>query len=123
MKDLDKKQMILNELKWMAIFFVAASVIIIFLPFPADLVLALMTFLLLSWYRRYQLSRKLGIKNPTSTIAGFEFKKIKELFKSNISVSNDDSQSKVKYYCMNCAYEHREIACPNCGSKMKRVGL
>jgi len=24
---------------------------------------------------------------------------------------------------MNCGYEHREIACPKCGSKMKRVGL
>lgn len=63
------------------------------------------------------------MKNPTSTIVGFEFKKIRELFKSNIPVSNDDSQTKVKYYCMNCVYEHREIACPNCGSKMKRVGL
>ncbi|MGB7662800.1 MAG: hypothetical protein WBL67_08700 [Nitrososphaeraceae archaeon] len=123
MKDLDKKQLILNELKWMAIYFVAASVIIILLPFPADLVLALMAFLVLDWYRRYLLSRKLGLKNPGSTITGFEFKKIRELFKSNISVSNDDSQIKVKYYCMNCGYEHREIACPNCGSKIKRAGL
>jgi hypothetical protein len=123
MKDLDKKQLILNELKWTTIYFVAASVIIIFLPFPADLVLALMAFLVLGWYRRYLLSRKLGMKNPGSTITGFEFKKIRELFKSNISVSNDDSQIKVKYYCMNCGYEHREIACPNCGSKIKRAGL
>ena|SRR5215510_2977612 len=123
MKDLDKKQLILNELKWTAIFFVAASAIIVLFPAPADLVLALMAFLVLGWYRRYLISRKLGIKNPTSTIVGFEFKKIRDLFKFNISVSNDDSQSKVKYYCMNCGYEHREIGCPNCGSKMKRVGL
>ena len=123
MKDLDKKQLILNELKWAAIYFVAASVIIILLPFPADLVLALMAFVVLCWFRRYLLSRKLGMKNPGSTMTGIEFKKIRELFKSNISVSNDDSQSKVKYYCMNCGYEHREIACPNCGSKIKRAGL
>ena len=123
MKDLDKKQLILNELKWTAIYFVAASVIIVLLPFPADLVLALMAFLVMGWYRRYLLSRKLGLKNPGSTITGFEFKKIRELFKSNISVSNDDSQIKVKYYCMNCGYEHRGIACPNCGSKIKRAGL
>jgi hypothetical protein len=123
MKDLDKKQLFLNELKWTAIYFVAASVIIILLPFPADLVLALMAFLVLGWYRRYLLSRKLGMKNPGNTIIGFEFKKIRELFKSNISVSNDDNQSKVKYYCMKCGYEHREIACPNCGSKVKRTGF
>ena len=88
-------------------------------PSQLDLVLALMAFLVLGWYRRYLLSRKLGLKNPGSTITGFEFKKIRELFKSNISVSNDDSQIKVRYDCMNCGYEHRGIACPNCGSKIK----
>jgi hypothetical protein len=123
MKDLEKKQLILNELKWTAIYLVTASVIIIFLPFPADLVLALITFLGLGWYRRYLLSRKLGIKNSTSTITGFEFKKFKELFKSNISDSTEYDQSKVKYYCMNCGYEHREIVCPKCSSKTNRVGL
>jgi rubrerythrin len=50
---------------------------------------------------------------------GFEFKKIEELYKSNISESIDYGQSKVKYYCMNCGYEHREIACPKCGSNEK----
>jgi hypothetical protein len=123
MKDFAKKQLILNELKWTATYFVAASVIIVLLPSPADLVLALIAFLVLGWYRRFLLSRKLGIKNPGSTITGFEFKNIRELFRSNVSASNDDSQSKVKYYCMNCGYEHREIACPKCGSKIKRAGL
>jgi DNA-directed RNA polymerase subunit RPC12/RpoP len=28
----------------------------------------------------------------------------------------------LNYYCMSCGKEHREIACPNCGSRMKRVG-
>jgi hypothetical protein len=31
-------------------------------------------------------------------------------------------QRPLKYYCMGCGKEHREISCPNCGSKMKRVG-
>jgi DNA-directed RNA polymerase subunit RPC12/RpoP len=26
----------------------------------------------------------------------------------------------LKYYCMNCGKEHYYIACPNCGSKMKK---
>jgi hypothetical protein len=96
---------------------------IIFLPFPIDLALALVAFLILSWYRRNLLLRKIGMRNPKSTVTGFEFKKIKELYKSNISRSKNYDQSQVKYYCMRCGNEHREIMCPKCGSKMKRVGL
>ena len=123
MKDFDRKQLCLLQLKWTAIYLAVAFIIMLFLPFPADLALALVAFLVLGWYRRYLLLRKLGMKNPTSTVTGFEFKKIKELYKSNISDSIDYGQSKVKYYCMKCGNEHREIACPKCGSKMKRVGL
>jgi predicted RNA-binding Zn-ribbon protein involved in translation (DUF1610 family) len=123
MKDFSRKQHVLDQLKWTAIYLAAAAVIIILLPFPADLALALVAFLVLGWYRRNLLLRKLGVKNPRSTVTGFEFKKIKELYKSNISDSIDHDQSQVRYYCMKCGNEHREIACPKCGSKMKRVGL
>jgi hypothetical protein len=95
----------------------------ILLPFPVDLALALVAFLGLSWYRRYLLLRKLGMKNSPRAGTGFEFKKIKELYESNISNSTEYDQSKVKYYCMNCGYQHREIVCPECGSKMNRAGL
>jgi hypothetical protein len=27
----------------------------------------------------------------------------------------------LKFYCMNCGYEHRKIACPKCGSKAVRA--
>jgi hypothetical protein len=123
LKDFDRKQFALNELKWTAIYLATASVMIIFLPFPIDLALALVAFLILSWYRRNLLLRKIGMRNPKSTVTGFEFKKIKELYKSNISRSKNYDQSQVKYYCMRCGNEHREIMCPKCGSKMKRVGL
>jgi hypothetical protein len=123
MKDFDKKQLALDQLKWMAIYLAVTFIIMLFLPFPADLALVLIAFLVLGWYRRLLFLRKAGLKNPTSAFTGFEFKKIKELYKSSIYDSIDGSQSKVKYYCMNCGYEHREIACPKCGSKMKRVGL
>lgn len=123
MKDFDRKQLALDQLKWMAIYLAVTFIIVLFLPFPADLALALIAFLVLGWYRRLLLLSKAGLKNPTNTFTGFEFKKIKELYKSNISDSIDYSQSKVKYYCMNCGYEHREIGCPKCGSKMKRAGL
>ena len=123
MKDFDRKQLVLDQLKWTAIYLAIAFIIVLFLPFPADLALALIAFLVIGWYRRLLLSRKLGIKDPTSTVTGFEFKRIKELYKSNISDSIDHDQSHVRYYCMKCGNEHREIACPKCGSKMKRAGL
>ena len=28
----------------------------------------------------------------------------------------------IKYYCMSCGNEHKETACPKCGSKMKKIG-
>jgi hypothetical protein len=91
MRDFDRKQLVLYQLKWTAIYLAIASVIIIFLPFPADLALALIAFLIIGWYRRYLFLRKLGMKNPTSTVTGFGFKKIKELYKScGFSEDGDD---------------------------------
>jgi rubrerythrin len=29
----------------------------------------------------------------------------------------------VEYYCMSCGTKHNKAACPNCGSRMKRVGF
>jgi len=110
----------------MTIYLAVAFVIMLFLPFPVDLVVALLAFLALSWYKRNLLIRKLGMENPRSRDIGFEFKKIKEFYKSifsNVSHSIDYGQRQVRYYCMKCGKEHREIECPKCGSKIKRVGL
>jgi hypothetical protein len=46
---------------------------------------------------------------------------IRDLFGPFSSAFNDQYRP-LKYYCMSCGKEHREIACPNCGSKMKRIG-
>jgi rRNA maturation endonuclease Nob1 len=47
---------------------------------------------------------------------------IKDVLNSMSSSMSANNQKLLKYYCMNCGKEHREIACPNCGSKTKRVG-
>jgi hypothetical protein len=48
---------------------------------------------------------------------------VKDMFSSLSSSTPDNNQYRpLKYYCMSCGKEHREIACPNCGSRMKRVG-
>jgi len=126
MKGSNYKQIALNELKWLTVYLAVSFVIMLLLPFPIDLAVALLAFLALGWYRRYLLLRKLGMKNPTSRVAGFELKRIKEFYKSifsNFSHSTDYGQIQVRYYCMKCGNEHRERACPKCGSNMKKIGL
>ncbi len=124
MKDFNYKHLALNELKWMTIYLAVAFVIMLFLPFPVDLAVALLAFLALSWYKRNLLIRKSGMENPRSRDIGLEFKK--EFYSQSFPMSLiqiDYGQSQVRYYCMKCGKEHREIACAKCGSKIKRVGL
>ena len=48
---------------------------------------------------------------------------VKDMFSSLSSSMPDNNQYRpAKHCCMGCGKEHREIACPNCGSRMKRVG-
>ena len=58
---------------------------------------------------------------------------IKGLYKSLTSFGNSSNNSNsgfgfgfghtpTKFYCMSCGHEHREYACPKCGSKAVRVG-
>jgi hypothetical protein len=123
MEDLNKKQLAIYQLKWAAI----TVVIMLFLPFPVDFIVALFAFLLLSWYRRNQLFRKLDVDHKRNSIgSSTDFMSIKDFFRSISSFkgspSTENDYGPVNYYCMNCGNEHREIACPICGSKMKRVG-
>jgi rRNA maturation endonuclease Nob1 len=46
--------------------------------------------------------------------------RIKDMLGSLSSPMSGNNQG-LKYYCMGCRKEHKEIACPNCGSKMKRA--
>ena len=81
------------------------------LPFPISIVGTLGAFLLLNFIRARRILKRAGVKD------------IKEFFKSlSASSSTYGGYSPIKYYCMSCSNEHKEIACPNCSSKMKRVG-
>jgi hypothetical protein len=123
MNDFDKKKLVLDQLKWLAVYMGIAFVIAILLPFPVDWVVAIPVFLLLSLYRRNLFYRKINMhfkaKSTTTNLKG-----IREFFKlvshNPLSQSHDGYRC-VKYFCMKCGNEHNEISCPKCGSKMKRV--
>ena len=44
------------------------------------------------------------------------------MFSSMPSSLTVGDSSSLKYSCMNCGIQHKDISCPNCGSKMKKVG-
>ncbi|MGH9982858.1 MAG: zinc ribbon domain-containing protein [Nitrososphaeraceae archaeon] len=124
MNAFDKGKLVLNQLKWLAVYIGSAFVISILFPFPIDWFVAIPVFLLISLCRRGLFLKKLGIKDRGKPI-NISFTVIKNFFKpisANSLSSTTYSSGQVKYYCMSCGNEHREIACPKCGSKMKRVG-
>ena len=86
------------------------AAITLILPFPVSLLVVLGAFVLLNFIRTRRMLKKAGVD-------------VKGLFRSLSSASMNSGQyNPIKYYCMGCGKEHREIACPNCGSKMKKVG-
>jgi hypothetical protein len=105
------KQFLLSQLKWMGIYVGIGFVISLVLPFPISLVGALGAFLFLNFIRTRRILKRSGID-------------MKGLFRSFSSASSSSmyGYSPLKYYCMSCGKEHKEIACPHCGSKMKSVG-
>lgn len=108
----DVKRFIIHRLKWLLIFMGMGTIIVFLLPFPFDLIAIGGLFVLLAYLRSKSEMKRFG------GMGG-----IRGLFGSlSPSTSGNQDDRPLKYYCMNCGREHNEIACPNCGSKMKRVG-
>ena len=112
----------MRQIKWLAIFMVVGFAIIWLFTFPIDLVLLIVLFVLMSIYNRRNMLRRLGIleTDHVKGVKGF----FKSLFQAppSSSIFGGSSSSQIKYFCMSCGNEHKEISCPKCGSKMKRVG-
>ena len=110
----DNRHFLIYTLKWMSIYIAIGFISALLLPFPVSLVAAIGGFMLVNFLRTRLMMKKMGIS-------------MKGLFGSLRSSSDTSSPSMsgynpIRYYCMSCGNEHREIACPKCGSKMKRVG-
>ena len=102
----------LRQLTWLGIYTGIGLAIVFLLPSPIDYILLFGVMIAMNILRRRWLMKKhLGKSNMSG---------ISDSFPSSMSGNN---QSRLlKYYCMGCGKEHGEIACPNCGSKMKSVG-
>jgi hypothetical protein len=109
--DDNTKRFIFDRLKWLGIYIGISFLVLFLLPFPYDLISIIGLFILITYLRVRSLRKKYR-----GTGVG-----IKDMF-SSLQPSMSSNNKGLKYYCMNCGKEHSEIACPNCGSKMKRVG-
>ncbi len=117
----DNKRLLLHQIKWLAVFMAIGFAIIWLFTFPIDLVLLIILFVLMSGFNRRNMLKRLGLLE-TSHVKG-----VKGFFKSLFQTPSSSSifggsSSQIRYFCMSCGNEHKEISCPKCGSKMKRIG-
>ena len=119
----DNKRLLLHQIKWLAVFMAIGFAIIWLFTFPTDLILLIVLFVLMSVYNRRLMLKRLGLLE-TKDIKGVEgfFKSLFQSPTSSSMFGARSSSSQVKYFCMSCGNEHKEISCPKCGSKMKRTG-
>lgn len=97
------KQFFSNSLKWVFVYLGISLTISFLVPFPASLVIIIITVFAISFMRRKLIMKNTGIN-------------IKGIFSSTSSKPYEYSQ------CISCGYQHKQISCPKCGSKMKRIG-
>lgn len=111
--DDDTKLFFIRRIKWIVLYLGISLILVLILPAPYDLVSVFGLYILVN------LLRFRGIIKGYRGTGG-----IKDLFgllfpSACVTIPNE---SQLKYYCMNCGKEHREIKCTNCGSKIKRIG-
>ena len=106
------KQFLINQLIVMAISFGISIAISMIIPFPICLAVIIGVFILLNLYMRNRMMRKMGMGTGGGGI-------FNSMSRSMAGANN----SSLKYYCMSCGTEHKQAACPNCGSRMKKVGF
>ena len=107
----NNKQFLINQIMWLGISLGISIAISLLLPFPISLVTTIGVFILISFYVRKRTMQRAGMGGGRVGMFG------------SMSPSSMFGDSSLKYYCMSCGTQHKQAACPKCGSKMKKVGF
>jgi hypothetical protein len=102
-------------LTWMGISLAISVAVSFIFPFPWSLAIAIGIFLLLDFYLIRKVSRKMRDGYSENSV----FDSLSSLFNSGGGMANNGS---LKYYCISCGAQHKQVSCPKCGSKMKKIG-
>ena len=105
----NNRQFLVSQIIWMGVSIGISLTISMLVPFPISLVAIIGVFILLNFYMRKRMMRRMGMKGGLGMFG-------------SLSSSSMFGDSSLKYYCMSCGTSHKDAACPKCGSKMKRVG-
>jgi hypothetical protein len=97
-----------NIAVWMGISIGISLTLSLLIPFPISIVAIIETLLLLNFYLRRRMIVRMGGTNSSMMGAGM--------------FSLTSTYGSMKYYCISCGTQHKKIACPKCGSRMKRIG-
>jgi uncharacterized membrane protein YjdF len=123
MNDFDKRKLVLDQLKWLAVIQELHSLSRFYFLFQLISLLQYLFFYCLVCVGGSYFFRKINMhfkdKPMTTNLKG-----IREFFKlvsHNPLSQSHDGYRRVKYFCMKCGNEHNKISCPKCGSKMKRI--
>src|ERR671926_68948 len=122
----NNKQILTNYWVWFIAYMSIGVAISFVVPFPFSLGIALLVFFALNAARMHIALKRQGMpgglkdlyKSMTSSLGGSWNNSIFRGGGGGIGMG----YSPVKFYCMNCGYEHRENACPKCSSKAVRAG-
>src|SRR3712207_6156819 len=106
-----------NYLTWLLVYMGIALTVSFLIPFPLSLGVLVVVLVLLNVFRTDLALKRQGMGG------------IKGLYKSISSDADRGSDgskgfgyASIKFYCMICGNEHRNDACPSCGSKAVKVG-
>ena len=102
-------QFFINQLVWLGISFGISITISMLIPFPISLVIIVGTFLLLNVYLRRRMMERMDSLNAT---------RLGGMFSPTAAYGS----STLKCYCISCGTQHKQVACPECGSKTRRIG-
>jgi hypothetical protein len=107
------------NLIWLFIYIGIGLVISFVVPFPISFAILLLVLVLLNIYRTDLALKRQGrggIKGLYKSMSSSTFNR-----SGGFGVEGN-GYNPIKFYCMNCGYEHGDNACPKCGSKAVKVG-
>jgi hypothetical protein len=97
------EQYLSQHLLWIGISLGIVFAILSYAPFPFSIPIAIASFFIIIFYLRKKLVKRINSRARM------------------FYTSNNTNQS-LNYYCISCGTKYNDVACPNCGSKAKRVG-
>ena len=103
-----------NSLIWLSINMAIIIILHIVLPFPISFIVSIIAIFVLFIYRNDVALRKAGMGGIKGWYKSMSSSGFGPRWGTGI---NGSGYHPLKFSCINCGNEHKEIACPNCGSK------